>query len=249
MLWELRKRALKYIPEWFKKVRLSILKARKEQIYSPDGNLKGRYVDMLIRDYIAFCLFPEPQLEILYAEIKKEKQRLFQENQGLIYKVMRRMRVNSDDWAEVYSCAVEGLFYAIDNWDGKHAFSTIAYINILAQVQSFYERHSRNSYLSIDRMVREGEEDTFEVFYGAEDKAEERVAVRAMLEKLSEEERKLVELVFYEGYTVKSAGSLLGIPYKKTHKLLKSALAELRKLAGGGNDKEQELCLLATSRD
>lgn len=247
MLWQLRKRALKYIPAWFIKVRLAflLLRLRKEQVYSSDGALKGRYVDMIIRDYIAFCMFPEAELEILYGEIKKEKDRLFRENQGLVYKVMRRMRVSPDDWDEAYSCAIEGLLYAIDNWDGVHAFSTIAYINIFSQLQDFYARQQRSYYWSVDREIKEGEGDTFEKLYGVEDTMEERVLVHSLLEKLPQEERKIVELVYYEGYSIRDASLVLGVNYKKGARLLKSALEKLKNLAGGMHDKEQELCRLA----
>lgn len=228
MLWEYRKKALKRIPKWFIKVRIRLLmlKLQKSQVFDKEGNIRGRIIDMVIRDYLRCLLFKDRELSELYEKIKKEKERLLKENEKLLYEVMRRMRVKGEDWEEVYSCALEGLFHAVENWDGKHALSTIAYTYIMSKIQDYYEKKGKSFAFSYSKEIND-EGDTFEIFLKGED-SQEAVDLEIALSRLLPDEEQAVKLVYWHGYSTKEAGRLLGLSMTKVQTLLKRALSKLK---------------------
>ncbi len=238
MLWELRRKALSLIPEWFVRLKVFMLKNElskkgQERLLYSCGGLRGRFVDEIIRDYISCQLQGYEEVQRLYLALKKEKERLYKENQGLIYKVMRSMRVSPDDWEEVQDIAKFALYQAIEDWDEKHALSTLAVPLIMSRVQEYYEKNLKNSFLSYDEHVKEGEEDTFEIFCGAEDKGFNQAELKDLISRLEEKERELISLVYFEGYTIKEAGEKLGFSQKRASHIHKLALKKLKKLILG----------------
>lgn len=230
MLWALRRIALKRIPVWYVKLKLKVYRVKYKQYRLLDhkGRLRGRIVDMLIKDYLKELLFVDKELLLLYEKIKQEKDRLVRENIRLAYEVMRKMNVKEEDWDEALSWALEGLYYAVESWDEEYALSTIAYQWIISKLQDFFKHRTKHFALPYSKEINEEEEDSFELFLGVEDNFEERADFRILLSKLPEEERKVLLLVFWEGYNAVEVARIFGCPPHRIRNLLQKALKRLK---------------------
>ncbi|MFN3263285.1 MAG: sigma-70 family RNA polymerase sigma factor [Aquificaceae bacterium] len=228
---QIRDKAFSLVPEDFVSKQITMLSVCREKLYDSSGSLRGRIKEKIIRAYLKAC--PDKEVQELYHALRKEKERLVRENIGLVYAVMRRLRVSEEDWEEAYGYGLEGLLQAIEDWDGVHAFSTIAWFKIFSKIQDFYVSNSKESHLSMAGKVLPDEEDSFEVFFGELSNSYDRVELLAMIDSLPEKERLLV-LKFLDGYTIKEIADLLGIKQKKAYRLFERACMRLRKLIEGG---------------
>lgn len=240
MLWELRRKALRLIPKWFVRLKVCMIrselrkKGHERLLYSGD-ELRGRFVDEIIRDYLNNLLYGHEEIREIYDQLKKEKERIFLQNRGLIYKAMKYMRAGFDDREEVEGVARLALYQAIEDWDEVHALSTIAMPLMIARIQDYYEKQVKNFAYSYDELVREDDEEknTFEIFLGEEDRNFEKYELKDLIDRLDGEEKKLIELVYFEGYNMKSAEEKLGLSHRQAGRIHRLALEKLRKLMLG----------------
>lgn len=242
---ELREKLFSLIPKDFISEALTWLSAStRDKLFDKHGELKGRTKERIIRAYLQRT--QDPQVHALYNQLKQAKEKLFKQNIKLAYALMKRMRVSRDDWDEALGFVLEGLLYAVDNWDGKHAFSTIAWMNMFAKLQDFYIQSVKERKLSLDAEVCEGEEDTFEIFYGQEEKGFREVEILHMIDSLPEREREIIIKVL-EGYKISEIARQVSLSREKTLSLYHKALAKLRKQIEGGEEHDTEeglqLCL------
>jgi RNA polymerase sigma-70 factor (ECF subfamily) len=194
---------------------------------------KWEVYEEVLREYLKSKLFVDADDPVyrVYTAIKKLKEELYRRNINLIYTVMRRMRVRTEDWDEVFSACSYALLRAIDGWDPtKGALSTYAYQWIVSAIQDYYEKQAKTYAFSYNAPISEGEEDTFEIFLSTEDTSQEKVDLEALLSKLPRQEREIIQLKFFHNYREKEIADMLGVPFSFVHSAIKRALARLRKL-------------------
>jgi len=250
-LMELRKLGWKLLPKWYRDLMLRVLKSRvlsgrvrvgsytvmslEEVKRTPYWQItyKWEVYDEVLREYLRSKLFVDVNDPVyrVYEAIKRLKEELYRRNINLIYTVMRRMRVRAEDWDEVFSACSFALLRAIDGWDPtKGALSTYAYQWIASAIQDYYEKQTRVFAYSYNAYINDDKEDTFEIFLSAEDTSQERVDVEALLSKLPQQERELIQLKFFHNYREREIASMLGLPFSFVNSAIKRALARLRKL-------------------
>ncbi|MFZ8862344.1 MAG: sigma-70 family RNA polymerase sigma factor [Thermocrinis sp.] len=250
-LLELRKLGWKLLPKWYRDLALRVLKSRvlsgrvrvgsytvmslEEVRKTPYWQITYRWevYEEVLREYLKSKLFVDADDPVyrVYSAIKKLKEELYRRNINLIYTVMRRMRVRTEDWDEVFSACSFALLRAIDGWDPtKGALSTYAYQWIVSAIQDYYEKQAKTYAFSYNAPISEGEEDTFEIFLSTEDTSQERVDLEALLSKLPKQEREIIKLKFFHNYREKEIADILGLPFSFVHSAIKRALAKLRKL-------------------
>jgi len=249
-LMELRKLGWKLLPKWYRDLVLRVLKSRVlsgrvrvgsytamslEEVRTPYWQIvyKWEVYDEVLREYLRSRLFVDATDPVyrVYDAIKKLKEELYRRNVNLIYTVMRRMRVRAEDWDEVFSACSFALLRAIDGWDPtKGALSTYAYQWIASAIQDYYEKQVKVFAFSYNASIKEGEEDTFEIFLSTEDTSQERVDVETLLSKLPKQEREMIKLKFFHNYKEREIADMLGLPFSFVSSAIKRALAKLRKL-------------------
>ena len=250
-LLELRKLGWKLLPKWYRDLALRVLKSRvlsgrvrvgsytvmslEEVRKTPYWQItyKWEVYEEVLREYLKSKLFVDADDPVyrVYTAIKKLKEELYRRNINLIYTVMRRMRVRTEDWDEVFSACSYALLRAIDGWDPtKGALSTYAYQWIVSAIQDYYEKQAKTYAFSYNAPISEGEEDTFEIFLSTEDTSQEKVDLEALLSKLPRQEREIIQLKFFHNYREKEIADMLGVPFSFVHSAIKRALARLRKL-------------------
>jgi RNA polymerase sigma factor (sigma-70 family) len=250
-LMELRKLGWKLLPKWYRDLALRVLKSRvlsgrvrvgsytvmslEEVRKVPYWQIpyKWEVYDEVMREYLKGKLFVDAADPVyrVYTAIKKLKEELYRRNINLIYTVMRRMRVRAEDWDEVFSACSFALLRAIDGWDPtKGALSTYAYQWIAASIQDYYEKQAKTFAYSYNAHIKDGEEETFEIFLSTEDTSQERVDLEALLSKLPKEEREMIKLKFFHNYREREIANILGLPFSFVHSAIRRALTKLRKL-------------------
>ena len=250
-LLELRKLGWKLLPKWYRDLVLRVLKSRmlsgrvrvgsyalmslEEVRRTPYWQIpyKWEVYDEVMREYLKGKLFVDAGDPVyrVYTAIKKLKEELYRRNINLIYTVMRRMRVRAEDWDEVFSACSFALLRAIDGWDpAKGALSTYAYQWLTASIQDYYEKQAKAFAYSYNAHIKDGEEETFEIFLSTEDTSQERVDLETILSKLPKEEREMIKLKFFHNYREREIANILGLPFSSVHSAIKRALTRLRKL-------------------
>jgi RNA polymerase sigma factor (sigma-70 family) len=261
-LMDLRKLGWKLLPKWYRDLMLRVLKSRvlsgrvrvgsyttmslEEVRKTPYWQItyKWEVYDEVLREYLKSKLFVDVVDPVyrVYSAIKKLKEELYRRNINLIYTVMRRMRVRAEDWDEVFSACSFALLRAIDGWDPtKGALSTYAYQWITSAIQDFYEKQTKTFAFSYNASIKEGEEDTYEIFLSTEDTSQEKVDLEALLSKLPKQEREIIQLKFFHNYREKEIADILGLPFSFVASAIKRALARLRKLVLGETPQEVAL--------
>lgn len=212
-LYRLRELALTYIPQSFRKLALKFM--GKKEFSS------GEEKEKVIRAYLKSRLFEDDRVNQLWNRIKEIKQKLFVQNQDMIYHLLRRYRIRNEDWDDAYSYACEGLLRAIDNYNYTYGtkFSTIAYQWISSYIQRFLS-FSKRSGLSLDVNINEGEPETFLDFCGVEDDIAQRDLL-LFLEKLPDKLRE-VALLLMDGVKQKEVCVVLGLSPKEYQKRIEA---------------------------
>lgn len=140
-------------------------------------------------------------------------------SESLYYTVGQRLK-NNADIADCVTDTFEDFYLQRKNFDPEKG-SLKAYLTTMADRKAIHRFHENNHLTLMDR-----EEEIPAV--SELERWEDRELVSEALNKLSSDDRKIVELRHYEGYSLKEIANMLGIKYETVKKRLQRAYKKLR---------------------
>jgi hypothetical protein len=151
-----RRMAFYHVPVEFREEVAKHLRS-KRVFFDESGEAKPNFELRCIEEYYKHAR--EGRFLALWSRFKALRDEIALENKNLVYEVMRRMRVRTEEYADMFSEGFSQLMRAVGMWDPeKGALSTIAYRQIMAQLMKAMEENK--SYLSLDVPIGE-DGDTF----------------------------------------------------------------------------------------
>jgi hypothetical protein len=151
-----RQTAFYHVPVEFREELSKHLRS-KRVFFDESGEAKSNFELRCIEEYYKYAR--EGRFLALWSRFKALRDEIALENKNLVYEVMRRMRVRTEEYADMFSEGFSQLMRAVGMWDpDKGALSTIAYRQIMAQLMKVMEENK--PYLSLDVPIGE-DGDTF----------------------------------------------------------------------------------------
>jgi hypothetical protein len=151
-----RQAAFYHVPVEFREEVAKHLRS-KRVFFDENGEAKPNFELRCIEEYYKHAR--EGRFLALWSRFKALRDEIALENKNLVYEVMRRMRVRTEEYADMFSEGFSQLMRAVGMWDPeKGALSTIAYRQIMAQLMKVMEEN--RPYLSLDVPIGE-DGDTF----------------------------------------------------------------------------------------
>jgi RNA polymerase sigma factor (sigma-70 family) len=143
---------------------------------------------------------------------------------GLIFKIVHSEEIAEDILQEVYV----KIWKNIDSFDSKKAkfITWIANITRNLSIDKIRSKEYKNQLQNhdIEDYVNIIEDSSASGFNP------EHIGVREMLEKLQPEQKALIDLVYFQGYTQADAAEKLGIPLGTVKTRIRSAINNLREI-------------------
>jgi len=141
-----RQMAFYHVPVEFREELSKHLRS-KRVFFDSSGEPKPNFELRCIEEYYKYAR--EGRFLALWSRFKAIRDEIALENKNLVYEVMRRMRVRTEEYADMFSEGFSQLMRAVGMWDpDKGALSTIAYRQIMAQLMKVMEENK--PYLSLD---------------------------------------------------------------------------------------------------
>ena len=175
---------------------------------------------------------------------KKAQEILVEENTGLIWSVVKRFQGRGYDKEDLFQIGSIGLLKCIDNFDleRKVKFSTYAVPLIMGEIKRFLRddglvKVSRSLKEASYKIKREKEhyegdeihlEDKLEQQSDLIEQTVDNIYIQELLQKLNEQERKLIELRYFQNQTQAVIAGIMGISQVQVSRMEKKILEKLR---------------------
>lgn len=167
-------------------------------------------------------------VEQIRAGDRQALERLYDAYAGMVYGVVLKMIRNEELAQEIVQDVFLRVWKNIDKYDEAKARISTWIINI-ARNRTIDEIRSKNfknqqENQSLDVSVNEGE------LGGSTEMKVDAIGLKSVINKLRPEQKLLLELVYFGGYTHEEAAKELNIPLGTVKTRIRSSILELRKI-------------------
>lgn len=152
---------------------------------------------------------------------------LYERYSQLVYNLGNKIVKDHDYAGEVLQSVFVQIWNKADTYNNKKGAVSTWIINITRNKSIDILRKTKKQKLNVDLDLDNLESDTAYDFTLSERSERREVIVKAM-ESISPEQKKIIELIYFEGYTHKEASEILNIPLGTAKTRVHLGIAKLR---------------------
>ncbi|MBI3584004.1 MAG: sigma-70 family RNA polymerase sigma factor [Nitrospinae bacterium] len=208
-----------------------------------------RLLNMFLRDAIRFPLLTKEEESIIVRRVKKgdneATEKLINSNLRFVLSVASKYRTQGLPLMDIISEGCLGLIRATKTFEPDRNLRFLTYANywIRQRIMNALIDYKKNELNSLDEPLYESRGETHkDLLTSKEIRLEDGISITSLLNQLTERERRIIELRFYQDMTYEETGLSIGLTKERVRQIELKALRKLRW-------KIQNLSLQIVNRD
>lgn len=187
--------------------------------------------------YFTYCLHKKPLhtdlelIELLKGNDQKAYNYLYDNYSAALYGMIKKMIGDRDEAGDILQEVFVKIWKNIDNYDGSKGRLFTWMINITRNTAIDFLR-SGQSQRDKKTISLEAEPDIVGKEYSTHTNKEDHLGLNKVVESLKKEEKDIIDLAYYKGFTQKEIAKALDVPLGTVKTRARNAIIRLKNLLG-----------------